>query len=123
MSVRFISDAVSAKPPSRPPPKDDDPERKEGVQTLTRKKVKRPKRFKVLLHNDDYTSMEFVVDVLQRFFRKGHTEATFIMLTVHRMGLGVCGVFPRDVAETKVNEVTTYARDNGHPLLCTMEAE
>jgi ATP-dependent Clp protease adaptor protein ClpS len=84
-------------------------------------KVKQPPLFQVVLLNDDYTPMEFVVDVLERFFALGRTAATRIMLEVHTRGRGVCGVFTYEIAETKVAQVTTYARDNQHPLMCTLE--
>lgn len=84
---------------------------------------KPPPLFKVLLLNDDYTPMEFVVQVLQQFFAKSREQATQIMLKVHNEGVGLCGIYPRDIAETKVNQVTTYAREHQHPLQCTMEAE
>jgi ATP-dependent Clp protease adaptor protein ClpS len=83
--------------------------------------VKQPPLYSVLLLNDDYTPMEFVVDVLERFFRMDRETATRIMLEVHMKGKGVCGVFTYEIAETKVAQVTTYARDNQHPLLCTLE--
>ena len=86
-----------------------------------RPKLKRPPRYKVLLLNDDYTPMEFVVHVLETFFRMNREKATQIMLHVHTRGVGVCGVFSRDVAETKVDQVNEYARHNQHPLMCTME--
>lgn len=86
-----------------------------------RPKVKRPPLFKVILLNDDYTPMEFVVRVLERFFGMNREKATQIMLHVHTRGKGVCGVFTRDIAETKVNQVNEYSRQNQHPLLCTME--
>lgn len=86
-----------------------------------RPKLKRPPMYKVLLLNDDYTPMEFVVDVLTRFFRMDREKATRIMLHVHTRGRGVCGVFTKDVAETKVYQVNAYAREHQHPLLCTME--
>jgi ATP-dependent Clp protease adaptor protein ClpS len=98
-------------------------EREEGVATEERQEPKRPKRFKVLLHNDDYTSMEFVVHVLMTYFHKPPAEALHIMLQVHHEGVGVAGVYPREVAETKVAEVTDEARANGMPLLVTAEAE
>ncbi len=94
-----------------------------GVVTKTAPKTKKPPLYKVLLLNDDFTPMEFVVYVLERFFHKNRQEATTIMLHVHRRGVGVCGVFTYEVAETKVNQVVDYARQNQHPLQCTMEKE
>jgi len=84
-------------------------------------KVKPPKMFKVMLLNDDYTPMDFVVAVLQTFFSYSRERATQIMLKVHREGMGVCGVYSRDVAATKVEQVTTFARQHQHPLRCIME--
>ena len=84
-------------------------------------KTKQPPLYQVLLLNDDYTPMEFVVDELERFFGLGRTQATRIMLEVHTKGKGVCGVFTYEIAETKVAQVTTYARDHQHPLMCTLE--
>jgi ATP-dependent Clp protease adaptor protein ClpS len=95
----------------------------EEVDVEERKKTSAPKRYKVIFHNDDYTTMEYVVEVLRRFFHKNETEALHIMLTVHKKGKGVAGVYSRDVAETKVNEVMLDARDRGHPLLVTTEPE
>ncbi|MBI3771541.1 MAG: ATP-dependent Clp protease adapter ClpS [Gammaproteobacteria bacterium] len=86
-----------------------------------RPKLKRPPLYKVLLLNDDYTPMEFVVQVLERFFSMNREKATQIMLHVHTRGVGVCGVFSRDVAETKVAQVNDFSRENKHPLKCTME--
>ncbi len=86
-----------------------------------RPKLKRPPLYKVLLLNDDYTPMEFVVEILETFFNMDQEKATRIMLHVHTRGVGVCGVFPRDIAETKVTQVNEYARENQHPLLCTLE--
>ncbi|WP_038034421.1 ATP-dependent Clp protease adapter ClpS [Thermopetrobacter sp. TC1] len=94
-----------------------------GLKEKTRPKVEKPRLYKVLLLNDDYTPMDFVVHVLQRFFNKGREEATRIMLTVHYKGVGVCGVYPREVAETKVNQVMDLARRHEHPLQCIMERE
>jgi ATP-dependent Clp protease adaptor protein ClpS len=82
-----------------------------------------PPMYRVLLHNDDYTTMEFVIQVLMQVFHKPVEEATQIMFNVHRRGMGVCGVYSRDVAETKVDAVMRLARENGHPLKCTMEKE
>lgn len=82
-----------------------------------------PPLYKVLLHNDDYTPMDFVVMVLEKFFRKTHAEALEIMLSVHNKGLGVCGVFPYEIAETKVSVVLETAREHEHPLQCSMEKE
>jgi len=83
--------------------------------------LKRPPLFKVLLVNDDYTPMEFVVHVLETFFGMNAEQATQVMLHVHTRGVGVCGVFTRDIAETKVSKVNDFSRQNHHPLLCTME--
>jgi len=94
-----------------------------GVLTRTRAVPKKPAMYRVLLLNDDFTPMDFVVHVLERFFGKNRQEATEIMLHVHRRGVGVCGVFTHEVAETKVNMVMDYARKNEHPLQCTMEKE
>lgn len=84
--------------------------------------LKRPPLFKVVLMNDDYTPMEFVVEVLESFFRMNREQATHVMLTVHTQGKGVCGIFTRDIAETKAAQVNQYARENEHPLLCEIEA-
>ncbi len=84
--------------------------------------LKRPPLFKVVLINDDYTPMEFVVEVLQLFFRMNREQATHVMLTVHTQGKGVCGIFTRDIAETKAAQVNQYAREHEHPLLCEIEA-
>lgn len=100
-----------------------DEERDEGLVLEPRKKTRRPRRFKVLLHNDDYTTMDFVVHVLTRFFHKSEGEATHIMLQVHTKGVGIAGVYAKEVAETKVTEVTDEARAHGMPLLLTLEAE
>jgi len=94
-----------------------------GVAVRTRTKTKRPSMYKVLMLNDDYTPMEFVVHVLERFFQKSREEATRIMLHVHRRGVGVCGVYTYEVAETKVTQVMDLARQNQHPLQCTIEKE
>ncbi|MFN5510045.1 MAG: ATP-dependent Clp protease adapter ClpS [Burkholderiales bacterium] len=84
-------------------------------------KLKPPPMFQVMLLNDDYTPMEFVVEVLQKFFGMGREKATQVMLKVHREGRGVCGVYPRDVAASKVEQVTEYSRQHQHPLQCVME--
>ena len=86
-----------------------------------RPKLKKPPLYKVMLLNDDYTPMDFVVQVLESFFQMDRVKATEVMLHVHTRGVGICGVFTRDVAETKVVTVTDYARSNQHPLLCIME--
>jgi ATP-dependent Clp protease adaptor protein ClpS len=92
-----------------------------GVATRTRPKTKKPSNYKVLMLNDDYTPMEFVVLVLQRFFSMGIEDATRVMLQVHQQGVAVCGVFTYEVAETKVSQVIDFARENQHPLQCTLE--
>ena len=93
-----------------------------ALAQLERKQVANPPpMYSVWLLNDDYTPMEFVVDVLQKFFNKTSDEAEFIMLTVHTAGRAVCGEYPRDVAETKVARVTRFSREHGHPLHCVLE--
>lgn len=93
----------------------------EQTQTVARTQVERPALYRVLLHNDDYTPMDFVVAVLRDIFRKDDAEAVRIMLHVHKRGLGVAGVYPHQIAETKVNKVHEAAKAEGHPLKCTME--
>jgi ATP-dependent Clp protease adaptor protein ClpS len=92
-----------------------------GVATRTRSRTKKPQPYKVLMLNDDYTPMEFVVLCLQRFFRLSMEDATRVMLHVHQKGVGVCGIFTYEVAETKVAQVMDFARENQHPLQCTLE--
>ncbi|MCK0197581.1 ATP-dependent Clp protease adapter ClpS [Ancylobacter sp. 6x-1] len=92
-----------------------------AVITRTKPQVKRPSLYRVLLINDDYTPMEFVVHVLEQFFNKNREEATTIMLHVHKHGVGECGVFTYEVAETKVTQVMDFARKHQHPLQCVME--
>ena len=116
---RCVSKKLMAQDPRHPG--EDDPD--QGVVTKTRPKVKRPSMYRVLLLNDDYTPMEFVVAVLERFFSKGREEATRIMLHVHHHGVGECGVFTYEVAETKVTQVMDFARKNQHPLQCVMEKQ
>lgn len=108
---------MSERPTPSTPPQEDD------LQVVERARTKRPRRYQVVLHNDDYTTMEFVVEVLMRFFRKDITEARHIMLHVHHKGYGVVDTFPRDVAETKAEQVMDFAKENGHPLRCTAEPE
>lgn len=91
--------------------------------TKTKSKTAKPPMYRVLLLNDDYTPMDFVVLVLVRFFKKTASEATQIMLSVHEQGVGLCGVYPFELAETKVAQVTRTARQSGHPLRCTLEPE
>ena len=116
--------------PSLPPPdggdgvnNDRENERQTGLLLKPRPKTKKPSMYKVLLLNDDYTPMEFVVHILERFFSKNRQEATDIMLHVHRRGVGICGIFTYEVAETKVAQVMDFARANEQPLQCTMEKE
>lgn len=96
-----------------------------GTQTVLERKpkVEKPRLFKVVMHNDDYTTMEFVVWVLEQVFHKSESEATHLMLQIHHKGRGVAGVFTRDLAETKVAQVTALAEENGMPLVCTTEPE
>lgn len=93
------------------------------TETETRKKVKRPRMFKVLLHNDDYTTREFVVHVLQTIFRRGESDAVRIMLHVHHNGVGVAGLYTREIAETKIRKTESLARKNDYPLRLSMEPE
>jgi ATP-dependent Clp protease adaptor protein ClpS len=100
---------------------DENEEGKSGVAVASKPKVKRPRPWKVLLHNDDYTTMEFVVHVLQKFFAKTRVEAQAVMLEVHTRGVGICGIYTFEVAESKREKVLRYARENGHPLKCSIE--
>ncbi len=115
--------ALQAMAGNKGPSRDDDKEGRTGLVTKTRPKTKKPSLYRVLLLNDDYTPMEFVVHVLQKYFGKGREEAQRIMLAVHHKGSGICGVYTYEVAETKVTQVIDFARQHGHPLQCTMEKE
>ncbi len=98
-------------------------EKESGLLLKPKPKTKKPSMYKVLLLNDDYTPMEFVVHILEKFFNKNRQESTDIMLHVHRRGVGICGIFTYEVAETKVAQVMDFARANEQPLQCTMEKE
>lgn len=102
-------------------PGDGDPGRGTSVITRTKPQVKKPSLYRVLLLNDDYTPMEFVIHVLERFFQKDREQATRIMLHVHNHGVGECGIYTYEVAETKVTQVMDFARAHHHPLQCVME--
>ena len=117
----LIAPALAGDDGDETPGGGDEGDSETGVATKTRAKTKKPSQYKVLLLNDDYTPMEFVVMVLKRFFRMDLEQATRVMLHVHQKGVGVCGVFPYEVAETKVNQVMDFARQNQHPLQCTLE--
>jgi ATP-dependent Clp protease adaptor protein ClpS len=130
--IRSTDSTLQAAPGETPPlaPRLGDDERKRrgetgqpgsAVVTKTRPQTKRPNMYRVLLLNDDYTPMEFVVHVLERFFNKDRETATRIMLHVHQNGIGECGVFTYEVAETKVTQVMDFARKHQHPLQCVME--
>lgn len=103
------------------PDKDSENETERGVATKVRPKTKKPSMYRVILMNDDYTPMEFVVSVLMSIFKKTQEEATQIMLNVHQNGIGVCGVYTFEVAETKVSQVMEAAKRAQHPLQCTLE--
>lgn len=105
------------------PDHDDNMDDSSGLLLEARPKTKKPAMYKVLLLNDDYTPMEFVVHVVEKFFAKNRAEATDIMMNVHRRGVGICGVFTFEIAETKVAQVMDFARANEQPLQCTMEKE
>jgi ATP-dependent Clp protease adaptor protein ClpS len=111
----------------KPPPKKGTPKRKEdregGVELLERSKTITPRLYRVLMHNDDYTTQEFVVHVLVHYFRKEPAEATHLMLKVHTTGKAIVGKYTRDIAESKVDQVTQYAREAGMPLMLTTEPE
>jgi ATP-dependent Clp protease adaptor protein ClpS len=94
-----------------------------GLSVKTRTRTKKPSMYKVLMLNDDYTPMDFVIHALMRFFGKSHDDAIHIMLTVHQRGVGLCGVYTFEVAETKVNQVMDLARQHQHPLQCSIEKE
>ncbi len=124
LHVRVEGPAGPGGPPSGPKgPGGDTPLRERGTATQTRERVARPPRFKVILYNDDYTPMEFVVGVLERIFRKSPAEATELMLQIHRSGMGIGGVYVQEVAETKVANVHRAAEENGFPLRAGMEKE
>ena len=98
------------------------PDHEDGLALQESKpRLKRPPLYKVILNNDDYTPMEFVVHILESFFSMDRENATRIMLEVHTRGRGICGIFTHEIAETKVSQVNSYSRENQHPLLCTME--
>jgi ATP-dependent Clp protease adaptor protein ClpS len=99
------------------------PDLEEGIKSESDAEVTEPPMYKVLLLNDDYTTMEFVVEVLRYVFHRNIEEATRIMLNVHQNGVGVCGIYSYEIAETKVNTVDALAKENGFPLKCTMERE
>lgn len=123
---RFLAHSSAAGPPGgedRSPPFDPAKERGRDVATKERSKTARPPRFKVILYNDDYTPMEFVVHVLERVFGKGPSAATQIMLQVHKSGMGVAGVYVLEVAETKSATVQRMAEARGYPLRCGVEKE
>jgi ATP-dependent Clp protease adaptor protein ClpS len=109
------------KPPAGPPA--ENPGGREETDVIDRPKSHTPRLYKVIFHNDDYTTQEFVVHVLMAYFHKSQTEATHVMLTVHKKGSGVAGVYTRDIAETKVQQVMDLAREYGMPLLLTTEPE
>lgn len=121
--LRSADDAPIVAAPVRASDEDDgdDGDSQVGVATKTRAKPKKPSQYKVLLLNDDYTPMEFVVAVLKRFFSMDMEQATRVMLQVHQKGIGVCGIYTYEVAETKVNQVMDCAKENQHPLQCTLE--
>ena len=98
-----------------------DRDEQSGTATVSKQKLQPPKMYKVLMHNDDYTTMEFVILVLQKYFNKNYKEAQEIMLAVHQRGFGVCGIYTYEVAESKVAKVIKYARENGHPLRCSTD--
>ncbi len=95
----------------------------DSTETIIKNKIELPKKYKVLLHNDDYTTMEFVIFILKQVFHKTTIDAEDIMLAVHNQGVGVCGIYTFDIAETKLNKVTQLAKENSQPLKCSIEPE
>ncbi|WOT06522.1 ATP-dependent Clp protease adapter ClpS [Shewanella youngdeokensis] len=93
----------------------------EHIEESVESEFKQPSMYKVILNNDDYTPMDFVIEILQLFFKKDEAQATEIMLAIHHKGKGICGVYPYGIAETKVAQVNQFARQNQHPLLCSLE--
>jgi ATP-dependent Clp protease adaptor protein ClpS len=126
MSQPFMREGLSWEQPcvgagSRSPEREGDNRTGTAIITKPKPRTKRPNLYRVLLLNDDYTPMEFVVHVLERFFNKSREDATRIMLHVHQNGVGECGIFTYEVAETKVTQVMDFARKHQHPLQCVME--
>ena len=123
-AAAVLSTGPMADPP-KPPPDKTRPGKDggTGTETLERPKLKKPQMWRVVMHNDDYTTQEFVVHVLIEFFRKDPTEAHHLMLRVHTAGKAIVGLYTRDVAETKVAQVEDYAREMGHPLMLTLEPD
>ncbi len=119
----FMNDDTPELPGSGGDGADNGEQNESGLLLKTRTQTKKPAMYKVLLLNDDYTPMEFVVHILERFFNKNRQESTDIMMHVHRRGVGICGIFTYEVAETKVAQVMDFARANEQPLQCTMEKE
>jgi ATP-dependent Clp protease adaptor protein ClpS len=99
------------------------PDIEESVDSITKEKIKEPSMYRVLLHNDDYTTMDFVVEILMSIFNKSMEESILIMMSVHRQGIGICGLYTFEVAETKMNSVHASAREKGFPLRCSIEKE
>ncbi len=116
----MVNEPPQKKTPDAPIPA---PRKGEETEVIERPKTQSPRLWKVIFHNDDYTTMEFVIEVLRVFFHKSETEATYIMLTVHKKGSAVAATYTRDVAETKVEQVMKYSREHGMPLLVTAEPE
>ncbi len=127
-TIRISPRNAGSVPPSGPPSRGNDIDgdgdgNETGLATKIRPKTKKPSMYKVLMLNDDYTPMEFVIIVLEKFFNLSHQQATEIMLNVHQRGVGVCGVFTYEIAETKVTQVMDLARQQQHPLQCTIEKD
>lgn len=118
-----MDDNLPANPPRGEGEEDHEDHNQTGLLIKPRPKTKKPSMYKVLLLNDDYTPMEFVVHILEKFFNKTRQEATDVMLHVHRRGVGLCGIYTYEVAETKVTQVMDFARANEQPLQCTMERD
>jgi len=119
-TIYIMSDVNSSDEWSNDPSDDDDGSL--AIETA-KPKIKKPRMYRVIINNDDYTPMEFVVNVLEVFFSRDRARATKVMMDVHNSGKGSCGVFPRDIAETKTMQVNNYSNEHNHPLMCSMEVE
>jgi ATP-dependent Clp protease adaptor protein ClpS len=121
--MTIVAAADPPKPPAPPRGPQRDKDGGTGTETVDQVRLQKPKLWRVLMHNDDFTTQQFVIHVLEQFFRKDPTEAHHLMLKVHMTGKAIVAVYTRDIAETKVEQVSDYAREQGHPLMLTLEPD